>query len=587
MTDLSIDFGRLLPALIPIGGVVAILVLDLVSPALRRAPYAVAFVASLGAAAAAVPGIGLGAGETRSTLCLTAGGAALPIEGLPQSCFWQASALGSTLQLAAGLAAALTVVLAWPWSGDPGSPRTAGGAREAHDAREAPDARGARVAVESRVAVEGRDVHREPIEAVLLLTALTGAIVVAASRDVGTWLIGLELATLPIVGLIALSGTRSAIAGAMQLLITSLVSFAILTLGVALWFAASGSPFFTVDAGLRAEANATSAGWGVLALAVTLIITGLGFKLSLVPFHAWTPTAYAGSRTAVAAFLATVSKIAALAGLLVVLQALTAVGTSALVVIAVLAVASMTLGNIMALRQDNVVLLLAWSTVAQAGWVVLPLVSLSTGGDRAAATYLLTYVVATLVAFAVVGITVRELPDQGRTLAAYTGLWQRSPWRAGALALALTSLAGLPPGVIGLVGKVVALRPVVAEGWIWLALLAAANAVLGVAVYTRWLRPVITTGSVHGAAAPELPRGTGPGAAVEPSAAAQSGAMAEAGSAAEPGATTTAVGVRARRRRVRVHQPVDRVALMFALVVASVLLVAVSVQPDLLLGLLG
>jgi NADH-quinone oxidoreductase subunit N len=574
MTDLSIDFGRLLPALIPIGGVVAILVLDLVSPRLRRVPYSVALIASLGAAVAAVPGLGLGAGETRSTLCLTAGGAVVPIEGLPQSCFWQASALGSTLQLAAGLAAALTVVLAWPWSGDPADARTArragdaGGSRDGGDAVDAVDTVGARDV--HRPAIDVRDVHREPIEAILLLTALTGAIVVAASRDVGTWLIGLELATLPIVGLIALSGTRSAVAGAMQLLVTSLVSFAILTLGVALWFAASGSPFFTIDAGLRAEANAASAGWGVLALAVTLIITGLGFKLSLVPFHAWTPTAYAGSRTAVAAFLATVSKVAALAGLLVVLQALTAVGSAALVVIAVVAVASMTLGNIMALRQDNVVLLLAWSTVAQAGWVVLPLVSLSTGGDRASATYLLTYIVATLVAFAVVGITVRELPAEGRTLAAYTGLWQRSPWRAGALALALTSLAGLPPGVIGLVGKVVALRPVVSEGWVWLALLAAANAVLGVAVYTRWLRPVITSGSVEGAAAPQLPRRT------EIEATADAGAI-----------TVSAVRSRASRRRVRVHQPVDRVALMFALVVASVLLVAVSVQPDLLLGLLG
>lgn len=593
MTDLSIDLGRLLPALIPIGGVVAILVLDLVSPRLRRVPYAVALVASLGAAAAAVPGLRLGAGETRSTLCLTSAGAALPIEGLPQSCFWQASALGSSLQFAAGLAAALTVVLAWPWSGDGGRAGDGGGAGDAHDLK---------------AAVAARDMHREPIEAVLLLTALTGAIVVAASRDVGTWLIGLELATLPLIGLVALSGTRSAVAGAMQLLTTSLVSFAVLVLGIALWFAATGSPFLTVDAALRAETAAGAGGWGALALAVALLITGLGFKLSLVPFHAWTPTAYAGSRTAVAAFLATVSKIAGLGALLVVLQALTAIGTaprpsgveatqaeqafaaSALVVIAVLAVASMTVGNIMALRQDNVVLLLAWSTVAQAGWVVLPLVSMSTGGDRAAATYLLTYIVATLVAFAVVGITVRELPGRGRTLEAYTGLWRRSPWRAGALALALTSLAGLPPGVIGLVGKVVALRPVLSEGWLWLALIAAANAVLGVAVYTRWLRPIITSGSVEGAVAPELPRRAEPAATtepagiLEPAGATESGASGASGAVDRRGARR---GARPPRRRVRLHQPVDRVALMFALVVASVILVAVSVQPDLLLGLLG
>jgi NADH-quinone oxidoreductase subunit N len=580
MTDLSIDFGRLLPALVPIGGVVVILLLDLVSPRLRRLPYTVALVASLGAAAATVPGLRLGAGESLSTVCVSSPGGLGAIEGLPRTCFWQAGSLGSTLQLAAALAAALTIVLAWPWSGEAASPPH--GTRPGHPATQPRS---------DTPAAAGAVSHREPIEAVLLLTALTGAVVVAASRDVGTWLIGLELATLPIIGLIALSGTRSAIAGAMQLLTTSLVSFAILVLGVALWFAASGSPFLTVDAALRAEAASGAAGWGVLALAVTLIITGLGFKLSLVPFHAWTPTAYAGSRTAVAAFLATVSKIAALGALLVVLQALTAIGTSVLVVIAVLAVASMTVGNVMALRQDNVVLLLAWSTVAQAGWVVLPLVSLSTGGDRAAATYLLTYVIATLVAFAVVGITVRELPAQGRTLAAYTGLWQRSPWRAGALALALTSLAGLPPGVIGLVGKVVALRPVVSEGWVWLALLAAANAVLGVAVYTRWLRPVITSGTPEGALAPELAHRPGvPESAGELEPAGVLARSSEAASGTEVPAGSVAPGRRpgvAGRRRVRMHQPVDRVALMFALVVASVLLVAVSVQPDLLLGLLG
>src|SRR3954463_12003756 len=245
-------------------------------------------------------------------------------------------------------------------------------------------------------------------------------------------------------------------------------------------------------AGATTVGGLPSVSGAVLALGVVLLLAGLGFKLSLVPFHAWTPTAYSGASTPIAAYLATVSKVAALAALLVVLRAVAALGTPALVAIAVLAALSMTLGNVMALRQDDVVRLLAWSTVAQAGWVVLPLVSISALGVGASATYLLTYVVATLVAFAVVAVTVAERPRGGRSIAAYEGLWQRSPWRAGALALALTSLAGLPPGVIGLVSKVTALRPVVSEGWVWLAVIAAANAVIGVAVYLRWLRAVIT-----------------------------------------------------------------------------------------------
>ena len=273
-------------------------------------------------------------------------------------------------------------------------------------------------------------------------------------------------------------------------------------------------------AGATTVLGSPSVSGAVLALGVVLLLAGLGFKLSLVPFHAWTPTAYSGASTPIAAFLATVSKVAALAALLVVLRAVAALGTPAVITIGVLAALSMTLGNLMALRQDDVVRLLAWSTVAQAGWVVLPLVSVSALGIGASATYLLAYVIGTLVAFAVVAVTVREQPD-GRDLTAYDGLWHRKPWRAGALVLALTSLAGLPPGIIGLVGKVVALRPVIAEGWVWLAVIAAVNAVIGVAVYLRWLRGVITApgpgdrargarrhldGGCDGAAAPGGPR---------------------------------------------------------------------------------
>ncbi|MGO4599078.1 NADH-quinone oxidoreductase subunit N [Terrabacter sp. 2RAF25] len=526
MKGLSIDYAVLLPALLPVVGLVLVLVADLFAPRGRRLPWGIAGLAAIGSAVATLPGLALGGGSTRETFCiiptaLPAGGGSLPsVEGLPQVCLWQADALGSTLQLAAAVSALVCIALAWP---------RARRRRPEHSTR-------------------------EPVEAVLLLAALTGTVVVAASRDVGTWLVALELATLPVIALVALSGRRSSAAGATQLLVTSLVSFALLVLGMALWFAATGSPFLTPDAALSsAGAFAVTGGpssvvlpsvsSGLVSLAAVLVLAGVGFKLSLVPFHAWTPTAYSGSSVPVATFLATVSKIAALAALLVVLRAVAVLGTPALVAIAVLASLSMTLGNVMALRQDDVVRLLAWSTVAQAGWVVLPLVSISALGVGASATYLMTYVVATLVAFAVVAVTLRDQRAGGRTLAAYEGLWRRSPWRAGALVLALTSLAGLPPGIIGLVGKVTALRPVVAEGWVWLAVIAAVNAVIGVAVYLRWLRAVITE--------PDSTQveGTGPGA----------------------------------NAQVAAHRPV----VVAGLALAAAVLVVVSVQPDLLLRLLG
>lgn len=528
MTGLVIDVGPLLPALLPLLGVLVILVVDLVSPRLRQAPYAVAVLSVALAAAAALPRVLQGAGSSRTSFCAPASATGSPPTGVgpmatQQTCFWEADSLGSALQLAACFAALVCLLLAWP----------------------RPNARVAGPA-------------REPLETVLLLTALAGTVVVAASRDVGTWLVALELATLPVIALVALSGARRSVAGSMQLLVTSLVSFSLLALGAALWFAATGSPFLTADAALSgasgsaatsARSAAEAAGsTALIALSVVLVLAGIGFKLSLVPFHAWTPTAYEGSSLPVATFLATVSKIGALAALLVFLRAVAALGTPGLVATAVLAAVSMTLGNLMALRQHDVVLLLAWSTVAQAGWVVLPLVSVSSLGIEASAAYLLTYVAATLVAFTVVALSAHEQGSAARSLTAYEGMWRRNAWRAGALGLALTSLAGLPPGVIGLFGKVVALRPVVAEGWVWLTVVAAANAVLGVAVYLRWLRPIVTS--------------------VETTTAAPA--------AADERAAARAARMPAGRRGL----------LVVAVAVTAAVLFGVSVQPDLLLGVL-
>ena len=321
-----------------------------------------------------------------------------------------------------------------------------------------------------------------------------------------------------------------------------------LALGAACWYAATGSPELGPGPALAATSTPQR---GLLALAVVLVLGGIAFKLSLVPFHAWTPTTYAGSPLPITVFLAGVSKVAALAALLVVVQAVTQLGRSALIAVAVLAVASMTLGNLMALRQNDVVRLLAWSTVAQAGWVVRPAaVASRRSGPGPPRGYLLTYVVATLVAFTAVMMTVSVVgARRGRDLAAYTGLVRTHPWAGGALLLALTSLAGLPPGVLGLIAKIVALRPVLAEGWWVVGVLAAANVVLGVAVYLRWVRVLLQP-------APEAVRG----------------------------------GHGAGRHRHRHHGhpgPDAPQPTVVALGIGSAVLVLGSVQPELLLGLLG
>jgi NADH-quinone oxidoreductase subunit N len=149
----------------------------------------------------------------------------------------------------------------------------------------------------------------------------------------------------------------------------------------------------------------------------------------------------------------------------------------------------MTVGNLVALRQSGAIRLLAWSTVAQAGWVLLPLAGSARPGPTAGAAiaYLAAYIVASLLAFAVVAVVSREAPGgEQHRLTAYAGLARRRPVLGGVLLLALVALAGLPPGIFGLVAKVLALRPVVADQ-VWLvAAIAVANVALGIAVYLRW-----------------------------------------------------------------------------------------------------
>ena len=287
----------------------------------------------------------------------------------------------------------------------------------------------------------------------------------------------------------------------MALLTTSLVSFAMLALAAALWLAATGRPFFDADAALAAAAD-PGAG-PVLVLAVVLALAGIGFKLSLVPFHAWTPEAYDGAPAA-GRGVPRRHLQGRRAGRAARRRAggHPARGARSSSPWPSSPPLSMTLGNVMALRQDDVVRLLAWSTVAQAGWVVLPLAgACPRPAVRASGGYLLAYVVATLLAFAVVAASpacaARRRPAPSRRTARAAGPAARAP-RAGVRPGPGPAVPGrLPPGLLGVVAKVVALRPVVADGLWVLAVVAAANAVLGVAVYLRWLRVLL--GPVPGA----------------------------------------------------------------------------------------
>ncbi len=451
--SLDLNLVATLPVLAPLLAAVLVLLLDAALPGHRGPHLGVAAAGLVAGAMGTVPGLAQRSGDARAAFCLPSG-----------ECLYSADRLTSVLQLA-GLAAALVVlVLAWrDWT--------------------APSSTG-----------------RAAVVAALVLGATGGVVAVPAAQDLGSLLVALELATLPTVALVVLTDDgwsrerrARAVEGALALLMTSLVSFGLVALGAALWVAATGTALLELP---------TSRDPALLLLASVFILAGLAFKLSAVPFHAWTPVTYTTASLPVTAYLATVSKVAALGAVVVLVRATGAVDGTTLLALALLAALSMTVGNLVALVQTDTVRLLAWSTVAQAGWVLLPLASLSSRAVHAAGSYLVVYVLGTLLAFAVV-VAVAELHGQaagsaaggpaadpaahGTGLEAHRGLLRTRPLLALPLVLALLTLAGLPPAVVGLVAKVVALRPVAGDGTWWLAVVAAVNVALGIAVYLRWI----------------------------------------------------------------------------------------------------
>lgn len=338
------------------------------------------------------------------------------------------------------------------------------------------------------------DVRLPPGEYVfLLLCATTGALSLAGSRDVLTLVVSLELSALPAVALVALrrGDPRGGEAG-LKFFLVSVVATAVSLFGLSLVYAATGEVHLELIAqALRGDLGDAGT---VAAVGVVTSIAGFAVKVSAVPFHVWAPDTYAGAPVPVAAYLSVVSKAAGIVGLLLLL----AVGFRPYVatwapVLAVLAAATMTVGNLVALRQRDAVRLLAWSAVAQSGYMLLPLGAAAGTGAAAAVPattgYLLAYGVVNLGAFSVVALVASR---SGSTLVSgMRGLARSDPWRGGALVFALLGLAGLPPGLLGLFAKVVVIQAPVAGDLTWLAVVAALNVVLALAYYLAWVAVLV------------------------------------------------------------------------------------------------
>ena len=330
----------------------------------------------------------------------------------------------------------------------------------------------------------------------LVLFSTTGMMLLASTLELITIYIALELTALPVAALAAfLRDSRSSESG-MKFLILSAVSSAVLLYGMVIVYGFTGSTMLEDIAGQLGNAalNAdTPFGSYALLFGIALLIAGFGFKIASVPFQMWAPDVYEGSPTPITAFLSVASKAAGFAVLLRVFYLAFPLDTFSLewsAIFAILSALSMTVGNLVAIKQGNIKRMLAYSTVAHAGYLLVGLAAIATRTPDAQAIlgpsgilfYLGGYAAANLAAFStVIAISNRIGSDE---IDDFAGMARRAPYLAAVLGIAMISLIGLPP-TVGFVTKVYLFGAAVDTNLEWLALFGVMNSVLSAYYYLR------------------------------------------------------------------------------------------------------
>ncbi len=321
----------------------------------------------------------------------------------------------------------------------------------------------------------------------LVLVVASGLMLLASARDLITIFIALELSAIPQYILAGWGkDQRSSEAGLKYLLIGAVAS-SILLYGMALLYGITGSTLLTEIAAEIADDGESNR--SVLVLATVLVIAGFGFKMAIVPFQMWVPDVYQGAPTPVAAYLSVGSKAAAFA--VVTRLFFEGLGAEVLsddwsIIFGVLAAVSMTLGNVMALVQTNVKRLLGYSSIAQAGTILIGLAAISTADDAftlgasGVLLFVATYAFTNLGAFiAVIAVSNRIGSD---SIADYRGMWRRSPLVTVALAFCLISLIGIPP-TAGFWAKLYVFNAAARADMAWLLIIGVANSIVSAYYY--------------------------------------------------------------------------------------------------------
>ena len=315
----------------------------------------------------------------------------------------------------------------------------------------------------------------------LLLAATIGMCLMSSSADLVMLYLAIETTSIPLYILAGfLTGDdRSTESGFKYMLFGALTS-AVLLYGFSLIYGFAGTTSLY-------DLSIHFSNFDLLAVGITfLVLAGLAFKVSLFPFHFWAPDVYEGAPTPVAGFLSTASKAA---GFAVILRLLTAVfpviSTDWSMILAVLATLTMTVGNLIAMAQKNIKRLLAYSSIAHAGYAMIGVVAFSQLGVASAVFYLFAYMLTNLLAFGIVGIVGHVTGSDD--VSAYNGLDRRNAALSLAALVAFLSLAGMPP-FGGFVAKFFVFAAAIQSGWIWLAVVGVLNSIFGLYYYLNILK---------------------------------------------------------------------------------------------------
>lgn len=334
----------------------------------------------------------------------------------------------------------------------------------------------------------------------LIGASTLGMMFLASSKELITLYVGLELATISLYALASFykKDVLSTEAG-IKYLILGAISSGIMLYGISLIYGSAKSTY------LEQVLYYTSQGspGPVFILGMIFTLLGIGFKLSMVPMHVWTPDVYHGAPTPVTAFISVASKAAGFVFALRVFS-YTFVNYSHIwvPVTAVLAFLTMTIGNLVAIPQKNVKRLLAYSSISQAGYILVGFVGASVIGMSSVLFYLLAYTLTNIAAFAVVAAVGKQTGSD--EIEDYAGLARRSPGLALIFMLALLSLAGIPP-LAGFVGKFYLFYAAMQKGYLWLVIAAALNSTISIYYYLIVLKAVYIKDSKPGAVPVSIP----------------------------------------------------------------------------------